>query len=189
MSAPTAVGLALLLAVLAIGVVVITYNAVVSMRRRLEAAWANIDVALKQRWDTLPNLVAAVRGQVGFERQVLDEVTRLRAAYAPRAPLVEQASVAAETTAAVRSLFAVVEAYPELRSQENVRALQEEIERLETVIAQRRELFNAQVLRYNTAIGQLPGVLLAGTFGWRPVPFFDIDPTERARPEARVLEA
>lgn len=161
---------------------VVTYNHVVSLQRRCERAWANIDVALKQRHDQLPNLVAAVRGQLGFEQQVLGEVTRLRAAYSPDASVHDQAVLSEATSSAVRSLFAVVENYPELRSQQNVLALQEEIERLETLIARRRELFNEQVYKHNATIEQLPAVLLRPLFGWRTVGSFAAADHERVRP-------
>jgi LemA protein len=177
------VGVFLLIA-LVLMFVIITYNTVVALRRRCERAWANIDVALKQRHDTLPNLVAAVRGQMGFEQSVIEEVARLRSAYSPTAPLREQAQVSDSTSLAVRSLFAVVEAYPELRSQENVMDLQEEITRLETVIAQRREHFNDQVTQYNTTIASVPAVLLAGTMGWRRLDLFQADEADRDVPPA-----
>ncbi len=137
---------------------VVTYNQVIGLQRRCERAWANVDVALKQRHDQLPNLVAAVRGQLGFEQQVIANVTRLRADYTPDAPVHDQAVLSEATSSAVRSLFAVVEGYPVLRSQQNVLALQEEIERLETLIARRRELFNEQVYYVNMAISTLPGL-------------------------------
>ena len=187
---PIAVGLAalaLVLAVLATFLVITTYNTVVALDRRSDRAWANVDVALKQRWDELPNLVSAVRGQLGFERTVLDEVTRLRAAYSPAAPLPEQAATSLATSVALRSLFSVVERYPELHSDQNVVALQHEIERLETVIAHRRELFNEQVYQYNATISQVPAVFLAGIFGWQQRELFEVGTTERVRPEVGIL--
>ena len=168
--------------------VLATYNAVVALRLRIDKAWANIDVALKQRHDQLPSLVTAVRGLMSFERGVLEEVTRLRAAYRPADPIPAQAATALATTAAVRDLFAVVEAYPEIRSQGNVLDLQNEVERLEGMIADRRELYNDMVYRYNTRIAQVPAVFLAGLFGWRPRPFFAVEPGEEARPDARLTE-
>ena len=99
-----------------------------------------------------------------------------------RDPIPRQAATSEATSAAVRSLFAVVENYPELRSAENVRALQEEISRLEDVIADRRELYNDQVFRYNTRIGQVPAKIVARPFGWTPAPFFTADDDERSRP-------
>jgi LemA protein len=185
-----AAGFAVALVVLVVGYLVVgTYNAIVALVVRIDKAWANIDVALKQRHDQLPNLVQAVRGVMAFERDTFERVARLRAAYSATAPIPEQAATSAATTAAVRQLFAVVERYPELRSAENVLALQEEIARLEDVIADRRELYNDQVYRYNTRIAQLPAALLARSFGWAPRPFFDAEPAERVRPEVALPSA
>jgi LemA protein len=180
---------AVLAMVLVIFIVVVTYNDVVGLQRRCERAWANVDVALKQRHDQLPALVSAVRGVMAFEQGVLEDVTRARARYRPEAPIHDQAVVSDETSQAVRSLFAVVERYPELRSHENVLALQEEIERLETLIARRRELFNEQVYQYDATIGQVPAVLLRPLFGWKAVEPFTADPQERGRPAADLQVA
>jgi LemA protein len=160
-----------------------TYNAVVALRLRIDKAWANIDVVLKQRFDQLPNLVEAVRGVMAWEQEVLTEVAAARAAYSPEAPIPQQAATSAATSAAVRSLFAVVENYPEVKSAGNVMALQEEIERLEGMIADRRELYNDQVYRYNTRIAQLPALLLAILLGWQSRPFFAASEADRATPE------
>jgi LemA protein len=171
--------------VLVVGfVLVTTYNAIVALRQRSDKAWSNIDVVLKQRHDQLPNLVSAVRGLMSYEQGVLTRVTEARAAYSPTAPIPAQAATSEETTAAVRSLFAVVERYPELRSAENFRDLQSQIERLEDMIADRRELYNDQIYRYNTRIDQVPGALIAPLFGWQPREFFTADDEERARPDA-----
>jgi len=182
-----AVGIGVALAlVLLVFLVVVTYNNVVSLQRRCQRAWANIDVVLKQRHDQLPNLVSAVRGVMAFEAQVLEDVTRARAAYEPEAPIHDQAVVSEQTSSAVRSLFATVENYPELKSHENVVALQEEIERLETLIARRRELFNNQVYQYNVAITTVPGALVRPLFGWKEVEMFSADEEDRERPEADI---
>ncbi|HZW01577.1 MAG TPA: LemA family protein [Candidatus Deferrimicrobium sp.] len=186
-----AVELALLVAgvltiVLAFFLAVVTYNDVIGLQRRCERAWANIDVALKQRHDQLPALVSAVRGAMAFEQSVLEEVTNTRARYQPEAPVHDQAVVSEATSQAVSSLLAVVERYPELRSQQNVMALQEEIERLETLIARRRELFNEQVYQYNSTIQQAPAVLLRPRFGWKTVDMFSAEASERDRPTADV---
>jgi LemA protein len=177
-----------LIVVLAGFLAVVTYNHVIGLQRRCEKAWANVDVALKQRHDQLPNLVAAVRSQLGFEQQVLVEVTRLRAEYAPDAPIADQATLSDATSLAVRTLLGVVEGYPELRSHENVMSLQQEIERLETLIARRRELFNEQVYAYHTAIDTLPGVLLRPAFGWRHIAFFRAEADERERAAVAATE-
>ena len=183
----TAVGMAAafsvgLVVAIVLFVVVATWNDVVALQRRIDKAWANIEVVLQQRFDQLPNLVEAVRGLMAFERDVLVAVTAARAAYSPSAPIPAQAATAAATSRAVRTLFATVERYPEIRSAANVLALQTEIDRLESMIADRRELYNDQVYRYNTRIGQVPGVLLAGFFGWRPRVSFDAGPAADAAP-------
>ncbi len=164
-------------------IVLMSYNAVVALRQRIDKAWANIGVVLKQRHDQLPNLVAAVRGLMEYERDVLTRVTQARAAYTPTAPIPDQAATSEATTAAVRSLFAVVERYPDIKAASNVQDLQDEIERLEGMIADRRELYNDQVYRYNTRIGQVPGALLAPIFGWKPREFFAADPADAVRPD------
>jgi LemA protein len=174
------------LGVVVLFLVVTTYNAVVALRNRTRKAWANIDVALRQRHDQLPNLVAAVRGVMAFERDVLEEVTAARAAYSAADPIPAQAATSEATTQAVRHLFAVVEGYPEVKSAANVAALQAEIARLEDVIADRRELYNDQVFRYNTRIGQVPANLLAAPLGWRPEPFFAAEGGDRERPAVEL---
>ena len=178
---------AVVLVVVIVGfIVVASYNAVMALRQRIDKAWSNIDVALKQRHDQLPALVAAVRGAMAFEQEVLTEVTRARAAYSPTEPIPDQALHAEVTSAAVRSLFAVVEAYPDVKSQQNVLDLQDEIERLESMIADRRELYNDQVYRYNTKISTLPTLPLAWAFAWTPREFFAATPDESRRPEAAL---
>jgi LemA protein len=184
-------------ALFAIGVVAVvvgflavsTYNDVVALRNRIARAWANIDVVLKQRHDELPNLVDAVRDVMAFEQEVLTEVTERRAAYSDRDPIPRQAATSEATSAAVRHLFAVVERYPEVKSAANVEALQAEITRLENLIADRRELYNDQVFRYNTRIAQLPANLLAAVLGWRPQPLFSTAADERERPAVEFGEA
>ena len=184
-SAPEAAAVFAVALLVGIGgfIVLTSYNAVVALRQRIDKAWSNIDVVLKQRHDQLPNLVAAVRDLMAFERDVLTRVTEARSAYAPAAPIHDQAVTSEATTAAVRSLFAVVERYPDIKSAANVADLQDEIERLEAMIADRRELYNDQVYRYNTRIAQVPGALLAPLFGWRPREFFAADPAELERPD------
>jgi LemA protein len=165
------------------------YNAVIALQQRADKAWANIDVVLKQRHDMLPNLVAAVRGLMAYEQTVLTAVTEARAAYSPTEPIPQQAAVSDQTTAAVRSLFAVVERYPDIKSGANVLELQNEIERIEGVIADRRELYNDQVYRYNTKIGTVPAIVLAWLFRWVPRDFFEADPADTVRPDVELTSA
>jgi LemA protein len=178
---------AVVLLISIVGFIVLTsYNAIVALRQRIDKAWANIDVVLRQRHDQLPALVAAVRGLMAYEQGVLTRVTELRAAYVPTAPIPDQAVTSEATSAAVRSLFAVVERYPDIKAQANVQDLQDQIERLEAMIADRRELYNDQVYRYNTAIAQVPGVFLAPVFGWRQREFFAAAPADTLRPDTHL---
>jgi LemA protein len=163
-----------------------TYNDIVALARRIDKAWANIEVALQQRHDQLPALVDAVRGLMTFERDVLTDVTTARAAFSRNAPIPDQAATSAMTSRALRTLFATVERYPEIRSAGNVLSLQEEIERLEAMIADRRELYNDQIYRYNARIGQIPAVFLASLFGWRSRPFFDAEPAAAIPPAGLI---
>ncbi|TAL06645.1 MAG: LemA family protein [Chloroflexota bacterium] len=151
---------------------VATYNSVITLAQQASKAWANIDVALKQRHDELPNLVEAVKGLMAFERETLTRVTQLRAAYSSAEPIPAQAATSEATSSAVRQLFAVVERYPDIKSQANVLELQREIQRLEEIIADRRELYNDTVFRYNTRIGQFPANTLTRLFSWAARPFF-----------------
>jgi LemA protein len=163
-----------------------TYNDIVALARRIDKAWANIEVALQQRHDQLPALVDAVRGLMTFERDVLTDVTTARAAFSRNAPIPDQAATSAITSRALRTLFATVERYPEIKSAGNVLSLQEEIERLEAMIADRRELYNDQIYRYNARIGQVPAVFLASLFGWRSRPFFDAEPAAAIPPAGLI---
>lgn len=147
------------------------------------------DTSTKQRHDMLPNLVAAVRGLMTFKGTVLTEVTEARAAYTPTDPIPSQAATADRTSGAVRSLFAVVERYPDFKSGTNVLELQGEIERIERIIADRRELYNDQVYRYDTKIATVPTIILAWLFRWVPRAFFEADPVDTARPDVELTSA
>jgi len=179
----------LLLVAIVAFLAVTTYNQVIALRNRISKAWANVDVALKQRYDELPNLVEAVRDVMAWEQDVLAEVTDRRAQYSDHDPIPRQAATSEATSTAVQHLFAVVERYPEVKSAGNVAGLQAEIGRLEDLIADRRELYNDQVYRYNTRIAQAPTNLLASLFGWSPLPFFAANGDERERPSAELREA
>ena len=120
---------------------------------------------------------------MAFERDVLTRVTEARSAYTRTASIHEQAATSDATSTAIRDLFAVVERYPDIKAATNVLDLQDEIERLEAMIADRRELYNDLVYRFNTRITQVPGVMLAPIFGWRRREFFAADPSDAVRPE------
>ena len=170
----------IVLAVVAVLVVggILIYNGLVQRRLRIDEAFAQIEVQLKRRWDLIPNLVNAVKGYMGFEQSVLENVTEARSnavaagAQGPR----EQAAAEGMLTGALRSLFAVVENYPELKANQNVLELQEQLTTTENQIGFARQHYNASVLEYNTAIATFPSLLLAGPLGFSRRDFFDAEP-------------
>jgi LemA protein len=154
----------------------------------VDEAWSQIDVQLKRRHDLVPNLVNAVRDYMKFEEDVLTRVTEARAnAIAAGAQGPAQAAQAEnQLTAALRTLFAVEENYPELKASENVSDLQEQIETTENQIAFSRQHYNATVLEYNTAIATFPSLVLAGPMGFTKREFFEAEPEAAAVPEVRL---
>jgi LemA protein len=165
------------LAVVIIGGILI-YNGLIQRRLRIDEAFAQIEVQLKRRWDLIPNLVNAVKGYMGFEQSVLENVTAARANAVTAGAQGPAASAAAENalTGTLRSLFAVVENYPELKANQNVLELQEQLTTTENQIGFARQHYNAVVLDYNTSIATIPNALIAGPLGFRPREFFDAEP-------------
>jgi LemA protein len=158
--------------------VILIYNSLVQRRLRIDEAFAQIEVQLKRRWDLIPNLVNAVKGYMGFEQSVLENVTRARAeaiAAGAKGPH-EQAEAEGMLTSALRSLFAVVENYPELKANQNVLELQEQLTTTENQIGFARQHYNATVLEYNTSIATFPNLLVAGPLGFTKREFFDAEP-------------
>jgi LemA protein len=128
-----------------------------------------------RRADLIPNLVETVRGYAAHERELFEEVTRARAHSIEASDVADQASAENEVTAGLRQLLAVVENYPDLKANENFLALQEELVGTESKIAFARQFYNDQVMKLNTLIGSFPSSIVAGTFGFEPRPFFEID--------------
>ena len=147
--------------------VIAIYNGLVQRRLRIDEAFAQIEVQLKRRQDLIPNLVNAVKGYMGFEQKVLTDVTNARAAAVAAGAQgpAQQASAENALTGTLRSLFAVVENYPELKANQNVLELQEQLTTTENQIRFSRQHYNATVLDYNTAIATIPNVLIAGPLG------------------------
>jgi LemA protein len=168
------------LIVVVVGWVIVTYNALVSLRNQLKNAWSQIDVQLKRRYDLIPNLVEMVKDYMAYEQDVLTRVTQARAgAIAAQGPA-EQARAENQLTAALRQLFAVVENYPDLKANENVMALQEELTSTENRIAFSRQFYNDTVMRYNTKLQTFPTNVVAGMLGFTPEQFFETgDEAER----------
>jgi LemA protein len=163
-------GVVVVIAIWAISI----YNSLVAMRQRVNQSFADIDVQLKQRHDLIPNLVETVKGYASHERGTLEAVVQARNA-AMAAPGVEQ-KVAAENmlTGALRQLFALSEAYPDLKANQNFQQLQSELSDIENKLAASRRFYNNAVQEYNTGIEQFPAALFAGMFGFTHRTFFDL---------------
>jgi LemA protein len=164
---------------------ILIYNGLVQKRLRIDEAFAQIEVQLKRRWDLIPNLVDAVKGYMGFEESVLTAVTEARAnAVAAGAKGThEQAMAENALTSTLRSLFATVENYPELKANQNVLELQEQLTTTENQISFARQHYNATVLDYNTSIKVIPNVLIAGPLGFSEREFFDAEPAAEQVPD------
>jgi len=174
---PLLIAIIAIVAVLVVGGILI-YNGLIQRRLRIDEAYAQIEVQLKRRWDLIPNLVNAVKGYMGFEQQVLENVTQARSnaiAAGGQGPA-EQAAAENLLTSTLRSLFAVVENYPELKANQNVLELQEQLTTTENQIGFARQHYNATVLDYNTAIATIPNNVIAGPFGFTRRDFFDAEP-------------
>src|SRR6186713_3706153 len=169
---------AIVIIVVLVVVLIAIYNGLVQKRLRIDEAFAQIEVQLKRRHDLIPNLVNAVKGYMGFEQKVLTDVTNARAAAVAAGAQGPAAQAQAENalTSTLRSLFAVVENYPELKANQNVLELQEQLTTTENQISFSRQHYNASVLDYNTSIATFPSLLIAGPFGFSKREFFDAEP-------------
>jgi LemA protein len=162
------------------------YNGLVSLREQVRSAWAQIDVALKRRHDLVPNLVETVKGYASHETQALERVIAARN-QAVNATNPQQASAAEGLlSGALRQVFALSEAYPDLKANQNFMHLQSELASTENQIGGQRQSYNSLVQRHNTAIMSFPNNLLAGPFGFAPQPFFEIQ--DAAQREAPVVK-
>ena len=170
--------------IIALLAVMMLYNSLVSLRNQVENGWKQIDVQLKRRHDLIPNLVQAVKGYMGFEQDVLTRVTELRAsavAAGAQGPA-QQAAAENALTGALRSLFAVVENYPDLKANQNVMQLQEELTSTENKIAFARQFYNDSVLTFNNKVQTFPSNLIAGMFNFTTRQFFEAPESDRAVP-------
>lgn len=157
--------------VLVIGVLI--YNRLVQARNRVDNAWAQVEVQLKRRYDLIPNLVETVKGYATHEQQTFERVTQARSAAQSASGPAEQAQAEGILTQALRQLFAVAEAYPELRASENFQGLQSELAETENKIAVSRQIYNDTVLTYNNAVQQVPTNFVASMTGFQTREFFE----------------
>ena len=158
----------------------VMYNGLVRSRLKVSEAWAGIDVQLKRRSSLIPNLVETVKGYAAHEREVFEKVTQARSALMGAQGPAEAAQANNQLTSALKTLFAVAEAYPQLRATENFQKLQSELSDIEAKIAYARQFYNGNVMDFNTKIRVFPNVLLAGPMGFKEAPFFAATEEEKA---------
>ena len=173
------------LAVLVLLALVLLYNRLVRLRNRTQNAWAQVDVQLRRRYDLIPNLVETVKGYASHERQTFEEVTLARTRAQEARTVEDQSQAENALTAAIGRLFAVAEAYPELRATENFQRLQADLTDTEGKIAIARQVYNDTVLTYNNAVQTVPASLFAGALGFSERPFFEADGASREAPQVR----
>lgn len=173
--------LVIVLAILAIIVLFIIglYNSLVRLRRRCDNAWAQIDVQLKRRYDLIPNLVETAKGYLKHEKEVLENVTKARQQAIDASGVKNQAQAENFLTSTLRSLFAVVENYPELKANENMLALHEEVTSTENKISFARQHYNDTVMTYNMKTETVPSNVIAGMFNFTQRDFFELEEVEQ----------
>jgi LemA protein len=159
--------------------VIASYNGLVSLRNRIENAWAQIDVQLKRRYDLIPNLVETVKGYASHERETLDAVIQARNAGMSAQGPHDQAEAENVLSGALKSLFALSEAYPDLKANQNFAQLQEELTGTEGRIAYARQFYNDTVYRYNTKVQSFPANVLANMFRFSEREYFQADDESR----------
>jgi len=171
--------------VLLLIVLVAMYNRLVRLRNRAENSWAQVDVQLRRRYDLIPNLVEAVKGYAAHERSTFDEVTQARTAAQQAQGVEDKAQAENVLTAAIGRLFAVAEAYPQLRATENFQQLQAQLAETEQNIAISRQVYNDTVLTYDNALETVPTNLVAGIFSFRPRAYFETEGAMREAPSVQ----
>ncbi|MBU0586319.1 LemA family protein [Candidatus Micrarchaeota archaeon] len=158
--------------------VVLTYNRLVQLKVRIENSWAQIDVQLKRRYDLIPNLIETVKGYVKHERGTFEEITKLRTQIVTGTPQ-QKAKANDMLSGALKSIFAVAENYPQLKANENFKALQDELAGTENKISYVRMAYNDTVMQYNTEIKMVPTNIIAGIFNFTQQEFFKTEEAEK----------
>ena len=160
--------------------VIAAYNGLVNRKVETENAWSQIDVQLKRRYDLIPNLVETVKGYAAHEKETLERVVQARNAAISATGVADKAAAENALTGALRQIFALSEAYPDLKASQNFLGLQEELTATENRIGFARQHYNDVVSQYNTSLMRFPANLVGGLFGFRQVEFFQLDAAEAA---------
>ena len=173
----------IIVVVILVGYVIVAYNGLVRSKNQIENAWSQIDVQLKRRIDLIPNLVEIVKGYAAHERETLEAVIAARnsAMAAPDTPAA-QAAADNELSGALRQLFALGEAYPDLKANQNFLALQEELTATEGRVAYARQFYNDSVLTYDNKLESFPTVVIAKMFNFEPKEYFEAEDQARVTP-------
>lgn len=175
-----------ILAIVLVGWFVLTYNSLVRLRNLFRNAWYQIDVQLKRRYDLIPNLVEVVKDYMSYEQETLTRVIEARGAALSAKGPAAQAKAEGILTETLKSLFAVVERYPELKANQNVASLQEELTGTENKISFARQFYNDSVMTYNNAIQSIPTNFIASFFNFAQEAYFETDGESRAVPKASL---
>ncbi|NHZ70407.1 MAG: LemA family protein [Proteobacteria bacterium] len=162
---------------------VATYNGLIKKRNRVDNAWGQVEVQLQRRYDLIPNLVETVKGYASHEKSTFEDVTKARSASAAASTPGEQAAADNFLTSALRQLFAVAEAYPELRASENFSSLQADLSETENKIAVSRQIYNDTVLTYNNTVQQIPTNIVASVAGFDARELYDAPDAADTAPE------
>ncbi|HOK05032.1 MAG TPA: LemA family protein [Victivallales bacterium] len=185
--------IALIILLVIVGIVILfilfflaTYNSMVALRNQAKNAWAQIDVQLKRRHDLIPNLVETVKGYAKHEKETLDAVIKARNAAVNASGVGNQAKAEGELSGVLSRLFALAEAYPDLKANQNFLALQEELSSTENKISFARQAYNDAVMIYNTKIQMIPANIIAGISGFTPMELFELkDESQRSAPQVK----
>jgi len=162
------------------------YNGLVGGRNQSQTAWSQIDVQLKRRHDLIPNLVQVVKDAMGYEQETLTKIVQARNAAAAASGPAQAGPAEAALSQATRGLFALMENYPQLKANDNVKQLQEELTTTENKIAFARQFYNDSVNNYNTRRQSFPAVLAAASLGFGPIELFNMPETEREVPKVAL---
>lgn len=172
----------LVIIAIALGWIILTYNGLVTLRNRAKEAWSDIDVQLKRRYDLIPNLVETVKGYAAHESGVFQKVTEARTRAMGAGTLKDKAEAENVLSGTLKTLFAVSENYPQLRASENFQKLQDELTDTENKVQAARRFYNGNVRDLNIKIEIFPANLIASTFNFKKMEFFEIEETAQKEP-------
>lgn len=165
------------------------YNGLVQLKKQVERSWSNIDIILKQRHDEIPQLIQIIQQFTQYEKSIIEKVITARTHYQNANNNEEKIKASNEITHAIQGVFAIGEAYPELKSNNQFTQLQTRLSSLEELLADRREFFNNMVTNYNTRIEQIPDMFFARVLGYQPLMLFKVEAEDKKMPSLEIFKA